>query len=226
MPDKSILIAPSVLSADFTRLGDELQSIKSADLVHYDVMDGHFVPNLSFGTEILRQVRRATDLPLDVHLMVSNPEEQVPWYLDAGADIVTFHYEAQTHANRIVSQIHEAGAKACVALNPATPVALLDSIIEDLDMVLVMTVNPGFGGQSFIPSSLAKLRSLRKLCHEHGVSPDVEVDGGIGPDNVAEVAAAGTNVFVAGSKVFKAEDRSAAIEALRTNATLGTAKRA
>ncbi|MGN0076749.1 MAG: ribulose-phosphate 3-epimerase [Parafannyhessea sp.] len=226
MPDKKILIAPSVLSADFTRLGDELESIKDADLVHYDVMDGHFVPNLSFGTEILRQARRATDLPLDVHLMVSNPEEQVPWYLDSGADIVTFHYEAQTHANRIVSQIHEAGAKACMALNPATPVALLDSIIEDLDMVLVMTVNPGFGGQSFIPSSLSKLRALRRLCHEHGVAPDVEVDGGIGPDNIAEVAAAGANVFVAGSKVFNAKDRSAAIGALRANATLGTTKRA
>ncbi|MDY4014492.1 ribulose-phosphate 3-epimerase, partial [Parafannyhessea umbonata] len=197
MPNESVLIAPSVLSADFTRLGEELESISNADLVHYDVMDGHFVPNLSFGTEILRQAKAATKLPLDVHLMVTNPEEQVPWYLAAGADIVTFHYEAQTHADRLVGLIHDAGAKACVALNPGTPVAALDAILDELDMVLVMTVNPGFGGQSFIPGSIRKLRALRRMCAEHGVSPLVEVDGGIGADNVGEVVAAGANVIVA-----------------------------
>lgn len=226
MPNESVLIAPSVLSADFTRLGEELESIKNADLVHYDVMDGHFVPNLSFGTEILRQAKAATRLPLDVHLMVTNPEEQVPWYLAAGADVVTFHYEAQTHADRLVGLIHDAGAKACVALNPGTPVAALDAILDELDMVLVMTVNPGFGGQSFIPGSVRKLRALRRMCAEHGVSPLVEVDGGIGADNVGEVVAAGANVIVAGSKVFKAADHAVAIEELRRNGTMGLAKRA
>ncbi len=226
MPNESVLIAPSVLSADFTRLGEELESIKNADLVHYDVMDGHFVPNLSFGTEILRQAKAATRLPLDVHLMVTNPEEQVPWYLAAGADVVTFHYEAQTHADRLVGLIHDAGAKACVALNPGTPVAALDAILDELDMVLVMTVNPGFGGQSFIPGSVRKLRALRRMCAEHGVSPLVEVDGGIGADNVGEVVAAGANVIVAGSKVFKAADHATAIEELRRNGTMGLAKRA
>ena len=226
MSNESVLIAPSVLSADFTRLGEELESISNADLVHYDVMDGHFVPNLSFGTEILRQTKAATKLPLDVHLMVTNPEEQVPWYLEAGADVVTFHYEAQTHADRLVGLIHDAGAKACVALNPGTPVVALDAILDELDMVLVMTVNPGFGGQSFIPGSIGKLRALRRMCAEHGVSPLVEVDGGIGADNVGEVVAAGANVIVAGSKVFKAADHAAAIEELRRNGTMGLAKRA
>ena len=150
---------------------------------------------------------------------MTNPEEQVPWYLAAGADIVTFHYEAQTHADRLVGLIHDAGAKACVALNPGTPVAALDAILDELDMVLVMTVNPGFGGQSFIPA-------LRRMCAEHGVSPLVEVDGGIGADNVGEVVAAGANVIVAGSKVFKAADHAAAIEELRRNGTMGLAKRA
>ena len=226
MLKENVLIAPSILSADFTRLGEELESVANADLIHYDVMDGHFVPNLSFGTAILAQAKRATDVPLDVHLMVSNPEEQVPWYLKAGADVVTFHYEAQTHANRLVSLIHDGGAKACVALNPGTPVAALDAIIEDLDMVLVMTVNPGFGGQSFIPGSLRKLRALRRLCSAHGVSPLVEVDGGIGVGNAGDVVAAGANVLVAGSAVFRADDHGAAVDELRRSGTLGLAKRA
>ena len=225
MPNESVLIAPSVLSADFTRLGEELESISNADLVHYDVMDGHFVPNLSFGTEILRQAKAATKLPLDVHLMVTNPEEQVPWYLAAGADIVTFHYEAQTHADRLVGLIHDAGAKACVALNPGTPVAALDAILDELDMVLVMTVNPGFGGQSFIPGSIRKLRALRRMCAEHGADFIVDIGPGAGVHG-GEVVAAGANVIVAGSKVFKAADHAAAIEELRRNGTMGLAKRA
>ncbi|MBP3884954.1 MAG: ribulose-phosphate 3-epimerase [Olsenella sp.] len=215
MLNEDVRIAPSVLSADFTRLGQELESIRDADLVHYDVMDGHFVPNVSFGMGILKQVKAATDIPLDVHLMVTNPEEQTPWFLDAGADIVTFHMEAQTHANRLCSLIHAAGAKAAVALNPATPVSLLDSVIEDVDMVLVMTVNPGFGGQSFIEGSIAKIRKLRALCAEHGVNPWVEVDGGIVADTAERVVAAGANVLVAGSSVFGAKDRGVAIGALR-----------
>lgn len=225
MLNEDVRVAPSVLSADFTKLGQELEDIQGADLIHYDVMDGHFVPNVSFGMGILRQVKAATDIPLDVHLMVTNPEEQASWFLDAGADIVTFHMEAQTHANRLCSLIHDAGAKAAVALNPATPVSLLDSVIEDVDMVLVMTVNPGFGGQSFIEGSIAKLRKLRALCAEHGVSPWVEVDGGIVAGNAERVVAAGANVLVAGSSVFGATDRAGAIGALREAGRRGLTRR-
>ena len=226
MLDHDLWVAPSLLSADFTRLAGELDDVKAADLLHFDVMDGHFVPNLSFGVGVLRQVKRVTGLPVDVHLMVSNPEECVPWYLEAGADVVSFHWEAQTHAERLVSLIHEAGARAAVALNPATPVSCLEELVEELDMVLVMTVNPGFGGQGFIEGSLAKLRRLRALCAAHGVSPRIEVDGGISAANAAVVAAAGADVLVAGSAVFGAPDRAAAIAGIREAALSGLARRA
>lgn len=221
-----IKVAPSVLSADFTRLGEELADVSTADMIHYDVMDGHFVPNVSFGFDVLRAVKASTDLPVDVHLMVTNPDEMVERFLDAGADSVSFHYEATAHANRLVQLIHDRGARASIALNPATPVCLLEPIIDDLDMVLVMTVNPGFGGQSFIDSSTRKLRRLRRLCEEHGVSPLVEVDGGIVARTAAEAAGAGANVLVAGSSVFGAPDRAAAIAALRRSAEAATGKRA
>lgn len=225
MPEE-IRIAPSVLSADFARLGEELADIATADYVHYDVMDGHFVPNLSFGLDILRTVKASTDLPVDVHLMITNPDEMVEKYLDAGADLVSFHYEATAHANRLVSLIRDRGAKASVALNPATPVSMLEPVLDDLDMVLVMTVNPGFGGQKFIESSLRKLRQLRRMCDEHGVSPFVEVDGGISAKNVAEVTAAGANVIVAGSAVFGAADRGAAVADIRRAGLAGVSKTA
>lgn len=221
-----IKIAPSVLSADFARLGEELASIATADYVHYDVMDGHFVPNLTFGLDILRATKAATDLPVDVHLMITNPDEMVEKYLDAGADLVSFHYEATAHAHRLVGLIKERGAKASVALNPATPVSMLEPIIDDLDMVLVMTVNPGFGGQRFIESSLRKLRRLRRMCDEHGVSPLVEVDGGISAANAAEVTGAGANVLVAGSAVFGASDRATAISDIRRSGLSGVSKMA
>ncbi|WP_167929457.1 ribulose-phosphate 3-epimerase [Olsenella sp. SW781] len=221
-----IRVAPSVLSADFRRLADELADVSTADLLHYDVMDGHFVPNLSFGIDLLRTVKSATELPVDVHLMISNPDEMVERYLDAGADVVSFHYEATSHAHRLVSLIKDRGAKASVAINPATPVCLLEPILCELDMVLVMTVNPGFGGQRFIESSLRKLRRLRRMCDEQGVSPAIEVDGGITARNAAEVTAAGANVLVAGSSVFGAADRAAAIAAIRTSGTSGTSRRA
>ena len=225
MPEE-IRIAPSVLSADFARLGEELADIATADYVHYDVMDGHFVPNLSFGLDILRTVKASTDLPVDVHLMITNPDEMVEKYLDAGADLVSFHYEATAHANRLVSLIKDRGAKASIALNPATPVSMLEPILDDLDMVLVMTVNPGFGGQKFIESSVRKLRQLRSMCNEHGVSPLVEVDGGISAKTVAKVTAAGANVLVAGSAVFGAADRGAAIADIRRAGLAGVTKTA
>ena len=226
MMNDEIRVAPSVLSADFRRLADELADVSTADLLHYDVMDGHFVPNLSFGIDLLRTVKSATELPVDVHLMITNPDEMVERYLDAGAVVVSFHYEATSHAHRLVSLIKDRGAKASVAINPATPVCMLEPILCDLDMVLVMTVNPGFGGQRFIESSLRKLRRLRRMCDEQGVNPAIEVDGGITARNAAEVVAAGANVLVAGSSVFGAADRAAAIAAIRTSGTSGTSRRA
>ena len=226
MSENTIKIAPSVLSADFSRLGADLVDIQTADLVHYDVMDGHFVPNLSFGLDILRAVKASTELPVDVHLMITNPDEMVEKYLDAGADMVSVHWEPTAHAHRLVHLIKDRGAKASIALNPATPVSVLEAILDDLDMVLIMTVNPGFGGQKFIESSTAKLRRLRRMCEEHGVSPLVEVDGGISAATAGKVTAAGANVLVAGSAVFGATDRTEAIAAIRQAGELACSKRA
>lgn len=222
----TIKIAPSVLSADFARLGEDLADIATADCVHYDVMDGHFVPNISFGLDILKATKRATDLPVDVHLMITNPDEMIPAFIEAGADNVTFHMEATAHANRLVQLIHDAGRKASVAINPATPVSALEEIIEDVDMVLVMTVNPGFGGQSFIESSPAKIRRLRALCDARGVHPLIEVDGGIKASTAPLVAEAGADVLVAGSAVFGRDDRARAIAEIREAAEAATLKKA
>ena len=220
MLDDDVLVAPSVLSADFTRLGEELDAVADADLLHYDVMDGHFVPNLSFGLSILRQVKKASSLPLDVHLMVSNPEECVPWFLEAGADIVTFHWDAHTHAERLVSLIHDAGAKAGIALNPATPIASLEAVLDALDLVLVMTVNPGFGGQNFVGTCHRKLRQLTAMCEEHGVRPIIEVDGGIGADNATRVVRDGARALVAGTTIFSA-NRADNVRAIREAGRMG-----
>ena len=189
-------------------------------------MDGHFVPNISFGIDILKAVKRSTKLPVDVHLMISNPGELIPAFIDAGADIVTFHYEATDHAHRLIQLIHASGRKAGVALNPATPVCLLEDIIDDLDMVLIMTVNPGLGGQKYIESSAAKLRRLRRLCADHGVSPLIEVDGGVNAQTAAAVCEAGANVLVAGSAVFGKQDRAGAISQIRAAAESGLSKKA
>lgn len=221
-----IQIAPSVLSADFAKLGEDLADIASADCVHYDVMDGHFVPNISFGLDILKATKRATDLPVDVHLMITNPDEMIGAFIDAGADNVTFHMEATAHANRLIQLIHAAGRKASVAINPATPVSVLEEVVEDVDMVLVMTVNPGFGGQSFIESSPAKIRRLRALCESRGVHPLIEVDGGIKASTAPLVAEAGADVLVAGSAVFGREDRAQAIAEIREAAEAATLKKA
>lgn len=223
---EQIKIAPSVLAADFARLGADVADVATADLIHFDVMDGHFVPNVSFGADVLRAVKASTDLPVDVHLMVDNPDAVVGGYLDAGADMVSFHYEAATHAHRLVSLIHERGARAAVAINPATPACLLEPILDDLDMVLVMTVDPGFGGQSFIGGSPRKIRRLRRMCDEHGVNPLIEVDGGITAATAPLVTSAGANVLVAGSAVFGAPDRAAAIAELRHAAQAGASKMA
>lgn len=167
----SIKIAPSVLSADMANLKGELDKIAGADYVHFDVMDGHFTGNLTFGVDILKAVKRSTNVPVDAHLMVSNPDETVDWYADAGADMITVHYEASTHLHRTLTHLQQRGVKAGVVLNPATPVCVLESIIDVVDMVLLMSVNPGFGGQSFIPGTIAKLHELKAMCERHGVSP-------------------------------------------------------
>ena len=211
----NVLVAPSVLSADFTKLKSELDSIANADYIHYDVMDGHFVPNISFGPDIFSYCKKSSKLPIDVHLMVTNPAEIVPLFLNRGADVVTFHYEAEVHAHRLVHLIKESGAKAGISLCPGTPVSVLEDLIEDLDLVLIMTVNPGFGGQKFIPHSIEKLKALKELCRRHNAHPLIEVDGGISAANAADVVAAGADMLVAGSAVFGQEDRAATIEAIR-----------
>ena len=222
----SIKIAPSVLSADMANLKGELDKIAGADYVHFDVMDGHFTGNLTFGVDILKAVKRSTDVPVDAHLMVSNPDETVDWYADAGADMITVHYEASTHLHRTLTHLQQRGVKAGVVLNPATPVCVLESIIDVVDMVLLMSVNPGFGGQSFIPGTIAKLHELKAMCERHGVSPMIEVDGGVSEQNAGQICAAGANVIVAGSAVFKKDDRAAAIRAIKDAGQLGLAKRA
>ncbi len=216
----SIKISPSILSADLGNLARDLQSIAEADFIHIDVMDGHFTPNLTFGPQIVRVAKAVSDVPLDVHMMVSNPEESIDWYADAGADLITVHYEAVTHLHRIVSHLHDRGIKAGVVLNPATPICVLDSIIEDLDMVLLMSVNPGFGGQTFIEGTYAKLKALTALCREHQVAPLIEVDGGVCMDNVEKVVRAGANVLVAGSAVLGKPNPATALQELKDKANL------
>ncbi len=209
---EQIRISPSILAADFLNLGAELASVSNADFIHYDVMDGDFVPNISFGPGLLRAVKRGTDLPVDVHMMVSNPDEVFRDYLDAGADILTFHMETAKHAHRIVDEIHKRGRRAAVAINPGTAVSSLDAIIDYLDMVLVMSVNPGFSGQQFIEHTYTQLNKLKALCSSHVVRPLIEIDGGISPKNAAQVVAAGANVLVGGSAVFDAPDHARAVE--------------
>lgn len=210
-----VRIAPSILSADFLHLGAELKSVSNADYIHYDVMDGDYVPNISFGPGILRAVKRGTDLPVDVHMMVSNPDETFRDYLDAGADILTFHLETAKHAHRMVDEIHKQGRLASVAINPGTAVWALDAIIDCLDMVLIMSVNPGFSGQKFIEHTYAQLRRLNELCKSHSVHPLVEIDGGVSAANAAQVVAAGADVLVGGSAVFDADDHAKAVDDMR-----------
>jgi len=215
-------IAPSILSADFALLAAELASVEAggADWIHVDVMDGRFVPNITLGPMIVEAVRRSTSLPLDVHLMIVEPERYVSDFARAGAATIGIHVETCPHLHRSLAQIREAGARASVVLNPSTPASSVEPVLGDVDQVLVMTVNPGFGGQKFIASMLSKIETLRRWIDERGLDVSLEVDGGIGPETIALAARAGADVFVAGSAVFGARDRGEAIAALR-RAALG-----
>lgn len=213
-----IKIAPSILSADFARLGDEVREAEQAgaDWIHVDVMDGRFVPNITLGPVVVEAIRPHTRLPLDVHLMINEPDRYIEAFVKSGADVVSVHQEACPHLHRTVYRIKELGAKAGVVINPATPVSLIEPILPDVDLVLLMTVNPGFGGQKFISSVLDKIGQVRRLLVERGLShADVEVDGGINAQTAALVAQAGANVLVAGSAVFGQADRQAAMAAIR-----------
>jgi ribulose-phosphate 3-epimerase len=209
-------IAPSVLSADFTRLGEQLAAVENAGagLIHVDVMDGHFVPNITIGPFIVNWIRKATKLPIDTHLMIESPDNYIAEFATAGANMISVHPEATYHLHRTIKYIHEAGCQAGVVLNPATPLAAIEEIVDDVDYVLLMSVNPGFGGQKFIPASFDKLRRLRAMIDARGARARIEIDGGIGLENVAEVVAAGAELLVAGSAVFSTPDPAEAVRAL------------
>ena len=222
MKPSQIRIAPSILSADFGHLADEVKAVTQAgaDLIHVDVMDGHFVPNLTLGPLVVKAVRRATALPLDVHLMIEHPEQWVDEYAAAGADIMHVHAEACRHLHRVVQQIKARGKQAAVAINPATSLSVLDYILEDLSAVLIMSVNPGFGGQAFIPLALDKIAALRDLLEKKnlGSCVAIEVDGGIKTDNFATAVHAGASVLVAGSAIFESKDYRQTMQAMRSRA--------
>lgn len=203
-----IKIAPSILSADFSRLYEEIKKVEEAgaDYLHIDVMDGHFVPNITIGAPVVKAIRKNSNLVFDVHLMIENPDYYIEDFAKAGADIITVHAEACRHLNRTIQNIKSFGKKVGVALNPATPLNVLDYSLEYIDMVLIMTVNPGFGGQKFIPNMVEKIKKLKTTIHSRGLNIDIEVDGGIKLDNFREVVEAGANVLVAGSAIFESDD--------------------
>ena len=210
-------IAPSILSADFARLGEEIEAVErgGAALLHFDVMDGHFVPNLTVGLPVLKSIARATRLPVDAHLMITEPGRYAEQFVEAGAQLVSVHVEADAHLHRTLMAIKEKGAQAGVAINPLTPLAHLEDALHYADFILLMSVNPGFGGQKFIPTSVDKLRRLRRMIDERGLKTRIEIDGGIDRTNIAEVAASGAEIIVSGSAVFGASDPAQAVRELR-----------
>lgn len=212
-----IKVAPSILSADFSILKEQIQLVEKggADLIHIDVMDGMYVPNISIGPVVVNCIKKVTKLPFDVHLMIEQPDRYIEDFVNAGADIISVHAEATKHLHRSLQLIRSFGIKACVALNPATPLEAVDYVIGDVDMVLLMTVNPGFGGQKYIPSMTGKIRALKQKIEASGKDIDIQIDGGVGLDNIYEVTEAGANVIVAGSYVYGAEDVGFAISALK-----------
>lgn len=215
---KHIKIAPSLLACDFTRLAEEIKAVEraGADMLHIDVMDGHFVPNITIGQPVLKSIRRITKLPLDVHLMTVDPMNHIKSFIDAGADIITIHLEACAHLHKAIATIKDAGKKAGISLNPATPIIMLKDIINELYLVLIMTVNPGFGGQKFITSTLKKIKELDDMRQKHNLSVMIEVDGGINIQNVASVIKNGANIIVAGTAIFESKDYKETINRLRT----------
>jgi ribulose-phosphate 3-epimerase len=217
MNGRTIDIAPSILSADFSRLGEEIEAVErgGATIVHVDVMDGHFVPNLTVGLPVVQSIAKATELPIDAHLMISEPGRYAQQFVEAGAKMVSVHVEADAHLHRTLASIHAAGAQAGVVLNPATPIESLGEALQFADYVLVMSVNPGFGGQKFIPTSVEKVRRLRRMIEERGLDTRIEIDGGIDLENIATVVAAGADIIVAGSAIFGAADPEAAVRGLR-----------
>lgn len=210
-------VAPSILSADFSELGHEIKRVADAgaDLIHIDVMDGHFVPNLTFGAPVIKCIRKVTDLPFDVHLMIEKPERYLEDFRNAGADIITVHAESCDDLKPVINKIKSLGAKAGVSVNPATPLNVIEDVLPDVDMVLLMSVNPGFGGQSYIASVTEKIRTLRKLCDEKNYDIDIEVDGGIDKNTVSAASEAGANIIVAGSAIYGADDMAEMISIIK-----------
>lgn len=217
-----LMIAPSILSADFSRLGDDIRQVvdAGADVIHIDVMDGHFVPNITIGPLVVKAVRKVTDRPLDVHLMISNPDQYIEDFAAAGSDWITVHVEACTHLHRTIHMIKQLGKKAGAVLNPATSLDTLDYVLDDLDLVMLMSVNPGFGGQTFIPSVIEKTRALKEKIDSKGLKVGIEIDGGVSPKTIGSIAQAGANIFVAGSAVFGHHNYAQVIAELKANASV------
>ncbi|MFC1829776.1 ribulose-phosphate 3-epimerase [Thermodesulfobacteriota bacterium] len=215
------LIAPSILSADFSRLGEEIKSVEEAgaDWIHVDVMDGHFVPNITMGPMVVKAVRRVTSLPIDVHLMIENPERYIEDFAQAGATFISVQVEACVHLNRVIQMIMDTGSRPGVVLNPSTPLSSLDWVLEYVDFVLIMSVNPGFGGQAFIPNSLQRIRDLRKMIQKRALSTLIQIDGGVNDETIAEISEAGVDVFVAGSAIFNSENYKKTIDGFKRKIT-------
>lgn len=213
-------IAPSILSADFSRLGEEISRVEEAgaDLIHIDVMDGHFVPNLTIGPPVIEAIRKITRLPLDVHLMIDNPDLMIPDFIKAGADYLTVHAEALIHMHRTVQSIREKGVRCGIALNPATSLSVIENIVGEIDLLLLMSVNPGFGGQTFIPFMVEKARAAKMMINERGTDVELEIDGGIKIENIEKISKSGVDIFVAGTAVFGNKDYKWAIEEMRRRA--------